>query len=108
MSSRPMRAAISTISRARRASRSRRFIEADAFPSPLVGEGGPAKQGRMRGDDAPIPAQMDDDARRSRWLEAQGFRVLRFSNDLLLAGSGDLILKEIRKALARAPSSDPC
>ena len=47
------------------------------------------------------------DERRDRWLRAQGYRVLRFPNDPLLAGSGELILGEIRRALRRDPSSDP-
>ena len=45
------------------------------------------------------------DTRRDGWLRAQGFRVLRFHNDLILGGSGDLILHDIRRALG-APSSD--
>jgi very-short-patch-repair endonuclease len=50
------------------------------------------------------PTQQAHDARRTAWLAAQGFRVLRFSNDLLLGGSGDLVLDAIRRALN--PSSD--
>ena len=50
--------------------------------------------------------QAEHDVRRDRWLLAQGFRVLRFSNDRLLGGSGELVLNEIRRALRRDPSSD--
>jgi very-short-patch-repair endonuclease len=50
------------------------------------------------------PAQRAHDARRTAWLASQGFRVLRFPNDLLLGGSGDLVLDAIRRAVD--PSSD--
>jgi very-short-patch-repair endonuclease len=50
------------------------------------------------------PAQQAHDARRTAWLASQGFRVLRFSNELLLGGSGDLVLDAIRQAVD--PSSD--
>jgi very-short-patch-repair endonuclease len=38
------------------------------------------------------------DSRRDAWLRSQGWRVLRFSNDLVIGG-GDLVLDEIRKAV---------
>ena len=50
------------------------------------------------------PAQRVHDARRTARLGLEGYRVLRFSNDLLLGGSGELVLDAIRRA-AR-PSSD--
>ena len=53
------------------------------------------------------PSQARHDERRDRWLEAQGFRVLRLANDSLCAGAGELVLNDIREALRRDPSSDP-
>ena len=38
------------------------------------------------------------DAERDAWLRAEGWRVLRFPNDLVIGG-GDLILQEIRRAI---------
>src|SRR5450631_197339 len=48
------------------------------------------------------------DVSRDAWLRAQGWRVLRFSNDLVIGG-GNIVLDEIRKAIGEAvpPSSDP-
>ena len=48
------------------------------------------------------------DARRDAWLRAEGWRILRFSNDLVIGG-GNIVLDEIRKAIGEAvpPSSDP-
>ena len=54
------------------------------------------------------PEQEAHDRKRDAWLNAQGFRVLRIPNDLVLGGSGELALDRIREALVRAPSSDPC
>jgi very-short-patch-repair endonuclease len=54
------------------------------------------------------PEQQAHDRKRDVWLRAQGFRVLRFSNDLLLGGSGQIVLDCILEALRRDPSSDPC
>ncbi len=44
-------------------------------------------------------AQRAHDARRDAWLRAQGFRVLRFSNDLVLGGSTALLLAALDAAL---------
>ncbi|NNM72275.1 endonuclease domain-containing protein [Enterovirga aerilata] len=52
------------------------------------------------------PGQRAHDRARDAWLRAEGFRVLRFPNDLLLGGSGDLVLEAIRKAAAEHRSSD--
>jgi very-short-patch-repair endonuclease len=54
------------------------------------------------------PDQRQHDARRDAWLRAQGWRVLRFSNDLVIGG-GNIILDKIRAeiALRLQPSSDP-
>ena len=41
----------------------------------------------------------DRDATRDQWLREQGYRVLRFPNDLMLGG-GDLVIDAIRAALA--------
>ncbi len=63
--------------------------------------------------DGPVhngPAEKAHDKRRDAWLRDQGFRVLRFSNDLFLSGSGELAMRELRAALAKElerPSSDP-
>ncbi len=46
----------------------------------------------------------EHDRRRDAWLEGEGFRVLRFPNDLVIGGSADLVLAAIRDAAA--PSSD--
>jgi very-short-patch-repair endonuclease len=53
--------------------------------------------------------QQAHDRRRDRWLETEGWRILRFSNDLVIGGS-ELVLKEIKNAIAAAhsPSSAPC
>jgi very-short-patch-repair endonuclease len=52
--------------------------------------------------------QQAHDERRDRWLEANGWRVLRVSNDLVIGGS-ELVLQEIRNAIvaASSPSSAP-
>ena len=39
-------------------------------------------------------------------LRSQCFRILRFPNDLILGGAGEIVLAAIRQALAD-PSSDP-
>jgi very-short-patch-repair endonuclease len=58
------------------------------------------------------PVQRDHDESRDRWLRSQEFNVLRFSNDLVLGGGGDLVIEAVRQAAtisrAAAPSSDPC
>jgi very-short-patch-repair endonuclease len=54
------------------------------------------------------PEQEAHDRKRDAWLNAQGYRVLRIPNDLVLGGSGQLALDRIREALVRDPSSDPC
>ena len=57
------------------------------------------------------PDARDHDERRDEWFRAQGFRVLRFANDPVLADAGDLVLDAIRRAAAEVrstPSSDPC
>ena len=48
------------------------------------------------------------DLRRDAWLRAQGWQVLRFSNDAVI-GSGNIVLEEIERATERAgsPSSGP-
>jgi very-short-patch-repair endonuclease len=52
------------------------------------------------------PQQRLDDAGRDAWLSAQGWRVLRFPNDLVIGG-GNLILEEIRRAIQVARPSPP-
>ena len=54
------------------------------------------------------PEQHRHDVRRDAWLRARGWRVLRFSNDLVTDG-GNIILEEIQRALkaAELPSSGP-
>jgi very-short-patch-repair endonuclease len=47
------------------------------------------------------PEQQLHDRNRDAWLRAQGWRVLRFSNDLVIGG-GNLVLDEIRRAIGRA------
>ncbi|WP_245512926.1 endonuclease domain-containing protein [Enterovirga rhinocerotis] len=54
------------------------------------------------------PEQRAHDEARDRWFRDEGFRVLRFSNDLLLGGGADLVLAAILKTLAAHPSSDLC
>ena len=50
--------------------------------------------------------QTAKDARRDAWLCAQGFRVLRISNDLVL-GAPDIAIKRLL-AFLKDPSSDIC
>jgi very-short-patch-repair endonuclease len=55
------------------------------------------------------PEQKAYDERRDAWLQSEGWRVLRFSNALVIGG-GNIILAEIAKAIATPvglPSSDP-
>lgn len=49
-------------------------------------------------------AAQEHDARRDAWLRSQGFRILRFSNDIILGGAGEVVLQAIRRAID--PSSD--
>jgi very-short-patch-repair endonuclease len=50
--------------------------------------------------------QSDDDARRSRFIEQQGFRMLRFwNNDVLERMEG--VVAEIGRVLAERPSPNP-
>ena len=50
--------------------------------------------------------QSDDDAARTRFVEAQGFRVIRFwNNDVLERMEG--VVAEIGRALAARPSPSP-
>ena len=53
------------------------------------------------------PEQRAHDERRDAFLRSQGFRVLRFSNDLML-GNGNLVLDSVRQAIEaeRSPSPD--
>jgi very-short-patch-repair endonuclease len=51
------------------------------------------------------PEQQAYDLRRDAWLTSQGFRVLRFRNELVL-GNANLALDEIRTAL-RVSLRDP-
>ena len=53
------------------------------------------------------PKQKAHDAARDDFLRRQGFRVLRFSNDLML-GNGNLILDTVRQAIEaeHGPSPD--
>jgi len=44
------------------------------------------------------PEQQAHDERRDAFLRSQGFRVLRFSNDLML-GNGNLVLDSVRQAI---------
>ena len=55
------------------------------------------------------PARRDHDHRRDAWLQSQGWRILRFSNDAVIGG-GLRVMAEIERALTgthRSPSSDP-
>jgi very-short-patch-repair endonuclease len=53
------------------------------------------------------PEHLAHDERRDAFLRDQGFRVLRFSNDLML-GNGNLVLDSIRQAIEAelGPSPD--
>jgi very-short-patch-repair endonuclease len=53
------------------------------------------------------PEQRMHDERRDAFLRSQGFRVLRFSNDLML-GNGNLVLDSVRQAIEAelGPSPD--
>jgi very-short-patch-repair endonuclease len=44
------------------------------------------------------PEQRAHDGRRDAFLRSQGFRILRFSNDLML-GNGNLVLDSVRQAI---------
>ena len=46
------------------------------------------------------------DARRTRWLEQEGYRVIRFWNDDVL-GNIDGVLEEIQRALTATPTPNP-
>jgi very-short-patch-repair endonuclease len=48
--------------------------------------------------------QQEHDERRDRWIKTRGWRVLRFSNDLVIGGS-EVVLQQINAAVASAPSS---
>ena len=52
------------------------------------------------------PERRQRDRERDAWFAAQGWRVVRFDDDGVLAG-GDLVVTRIRKELLRVPSSDP-
>ncbi|MCI0466615.1 MAG: endonuclease domain-containing protein [Beijerinckiaceae bacterium] len=54
------------------------------------------------------PEQCLYDMRRDRWLRAQGWQVLRFSNDAVF-GSGNIVLEKIKRAVEKSdlPSSGP-
>ncbi|SRR5579875_103922 len=45
------------------------------------------------------PIQRQRDARRDDWLRSQNFWVFRVSNDVLIAGSGQLLIDAIRQAM---------
>ncbi|MBM6594179.1 endonuclease domain-containing protein [Microvirga pudoricolor] len=53
------------------------------------------------------PEQQAHEMRRDAFLRAQGFRVLRFSNDLML-GNGNVVLDSVRQAIEAelGPSPD--
>jgi very-short-patch-repair endonuclease len=53
------------------------------------------------------PEQQAHDMRRDAFLRGQGFRVLRFSNDLML-GNGNVVLDSVRQAIEAelGPSPD--
>ena len=52
------------------------------------------------------PERQDRDGERDCWLTRQGWRVLRFPNDVVIGG-GDIVLDQIKAAIASRPSSDP-
>jgi adenine-specific DNA-methyltransferase len=52
------------------------------------------------------PEELARDRARSNFLEAEGYRILRFQNDEILNGM-DEVLTIIRSALARDPSPPP-
>ena len=52
------------------------------------------------------PAEIERDRARTRYLEAEGYRVLRFQNDEIINGMDD-VLTVIRSALAHIPSPPP-
>ena len=98
------------------------------YPSPLVGEGGTRREamgGRggdhlldrakhMRSNPTEAEREVDGsqhidsaaDARRTAWLESQGFRVLRFWNDGILART-DQVADAIWHALGEDQPSLP-
>jgi very-short-patch-repair endonuclease len=55
------------------------------------------------------PAQQAHDRRRDQWLMAEGWQILRFSNDFVIGGT-DIVMNRIEAAIARAftPSSAGC
>ena len=52
------------------------------------------------------PERRQHDRERDAWFAAQGWRVVRFDDDDVLAG-GDVVMIRIKKELSRLPSSDP-
>ncbi|PXA87057.1 hypothetical protein DMC47_33085 [Nostoc sp. 3335mG] len=50
--------------------------------------------------------QTEDDAARTRYIEAQGFRVIRFWNNDVLEGI-EGVVQEIERVLGGMPSPDP-
>ncbi|WCP11922.1 hypothetical protein sphantq_00317 [Sphingobium sp. AntQ-1] len=47
------------------------------------------------------------DAERTRYIEAQGFRMIRFWNNDVL-GNIEGVIEEIERVIANMPSPDPC
>ena len=52
------------------------------------------------------PEQRDHDRHRDGWLVSQGFRVLRFSNDLAIGGA-ELMVRAVQRAIFETPSLPP-
>jgi very-short-patch-repair endonuclease len=53
------------------------------------------------------PQRRLDDAARDAWLRAEGWRVLRLSNELVIGG-GNLVLEEIRRVIGTVRPSPLC
>jgi very-short-patch-repair endonuclease len=52
------------------------------------------------------PEEIASDARRTAWLKAQGYRVIRFRNEELM-GDLDYVLERIQRSLKRRPLTLP-
>jgi very-short-patch-repair endonuclease len=56
--------------------------------------------------DGPSHDQSETDPVRDKWLRHQGFRVLRFPNEMITQ-QPEAVMDEIRRRAAEVPSSDP-
>ena len=60
----------------------------------------------LDGEPHNTPDRKRHDMERDTWLARQGWRVLRFPNDIVIGG-GDIVIDQIKAAIASRPSSDP-